>query len=154
MLDAKTNEYDELLRIGDELRTQLNEKIRQLERTNRKAEETAISRKQLQNALDSTTSEYNLVCGQKAEVKKELRSANVLIGDLRNSSQKMRESSKTKGEEHDAALERLRLQESKSADLEDKLATANGKLDVVNGKLQMAKDRWHAFSNGPSNVDG
>ncbi|KAL9020207.1 MAG: hypothetical protein Q9180_008653, partial [Flavoplaca navasiana] len=65
----------------------------------------------------------------------------------------MDESYKAKGKEHDAALERLRLQESTSAELENKLATANGQLQMVNGKLQMANDRWHAFSNGPSNFD-
>ncbi|KAL8888139.1 MAG: hypothetical protein Q9215_004391 [Flavoplaca cf. flavocitrina] len=146
LLEAKVKEYDELLRIGDELRIQLNEKIRQLESSDRKVEETAISRKQVQNALDSTTAEYNKVCGQKTEVKKELRNANALIEDLRHASQKMDESYKAKGKEHDAALKCLRLQESTSAELENKLATANG-------QLQMANDRWHAFSNGPSNVD-
>ena len=146
-LDAKVKEHDELLRIGDELRIQLNEKIRQLESSNRKVEETAISRKQVQNALDSTTADYNKVCGQKMEVKKELRNANALIEDLQHASKKIDESYKAKGKEHDAALTCLRLQESTSAELENKLATANG-------QLQMANDRWHASSNGPSNVNG
>ncbi|KAL8753371.1 MAG: hypothetical protein Q9199_005097 [Rusavskia elegans] len=160
LLEAKTEElnntlakYDELLVVCDNLRVQLSQKIQELENHDRKARESVISRRELQNALHAKIVDYDKLDGKLGTFKGALLNSNTENGNLRNSLQE-----KIKG--YDAVVKQLEQANTKCNDLDTALTNVQGDLQGANHRcgdlevaLKTANDRWDAFSRGPSGIE-
>lgn len=161
LLDANEEElrqsiakYDALLVLSAELRAQVADKIQELEKNGRETKAIDNTRQQLQTALQKKTVDYDEVCGRIRTSREAVETSRAEKRGLRNSLEE-----KTKG--YDAVVQQLQNANTKCSGLEATLTTVQGSLQGetdrcgrLERELKAANDRWDAFSQGPSGIDG
>lgn len=153
-LKQSTAKYDALLVLSEQLRAQLAAKIQELEKNGRETKAIDNTRQQLQTALQKKTVDYDEVCGRISTSREALETSRAEKRGLRNSLEE-----KTKG--YDAVVQQLQNANTKCSGLEATLTTVQGDLQAATDRcgrlereLKAANDRWDAFSQGPSGIDG